>query len=57
MRSTRAADRVDSEINGSWPPPGYLGRSDFPVLDGSGVEEHKIANDLVCHFSAFDFSA
>ena len=26
-RSTRAADRADSEINGSWPPPGYLCRS------------------------------
>ena len=26
-RSTRAADRAVSEINGSWPPPGYLGRS------------------------------
>ena len=26
-RSTRAADRADSEIKGAWPPPGYLGRS------------------------------
>ena len=26
-RSTRAADRADSERKGCWPPPGYLGRS------------------------------
>ena len=27
MRSARAADWADFETNGTWPPPGYLGRS------------------------------
>lgn len=37
-RSTRAADWADSEIKGSWPPPGYLGRS---VLQNSRLPVWK----------------
>ena len=33
MRSTRAADRADFEIEGSWPPPGYLGRYPTSMLE------------------------